>query len=233
MKGVFHPDRSNGGSCSIKREIGHLCHDERKPKPSEKPPVVAAPPPANVELPKNYPGAFLSTIARSVPSQLCVGNYNPHVLPISSSTWPMPASHDHFYHAENINLGNEFAVLTYVLFAPMFCVAINTRVSVNFWITWTMDPSSHSNRSSLHLPSPILFQIYGTSCPQIPIERWKRQLDISKRCLTISHQKSLLPSCCRHQPRRNSSFSLPPTRSRELGTSVSTGSSGANTKLVF
>jgi hypothetical protein len=47
-------------------------------------------------------------------TQFCVGNYNPHVLPISNSTWPMPASHDHFYHTENINLGNEFAVLTYV-----------------------------------------------------------------------------------------------------------------------
>jgi hypothetical protein len=64
-------------ACSIKREIGHLCHDERKPKASEKPPVVPPPTPTNVELPKNYPGALSLNIAGSGKSSVLYRKLQP------------------------------------------------------------------------------------------------------------------------------------------------------------
>jgi hypothetical protein len=92
--------------CSIKREIGHLCHDERRPKPSEKPVTQPAVVPAATPQPSQ---------------QLPVGSYAPlTVYPtptasIEASTWPQLASAvaaqpTFMYQPETF--GNEFSVLT-------------------------------------------------------------------------------------------------------------------------
>ena len=93
-------------ACSIKREIGHLCHDERRPKPSEKPVTQPA----------------VSQVAAPQPTQqLSAGPYAPlTVYPtpaasIEASTWPqlataVAAQPSFLYQPETF--GNEFSVLT-------------------------------------------------------------------------------------------------------------------------
>ncbi|EDR01523.1 uncharacterized protein LACBIDRAFT_254611, partial [Laccaria bicolor S238N-H82] len=92
-----HMTCDDGRPCQrcIKREIGHLCHDEHRSRPPEAQPATTA--------------ASSSQVRTSMP-----GTHSP--LPQATSAWPMvfPQSY------QPQNFGNEFSVLTHVpaLFVP-------------------------------------------------------------------------------------------------------------------
>ena len=92
---------------SIKRDIGHLCHDEQRPKVQDKP----LEPTAAVPAPSYTPGIFFSfsfhshIYRYSIPAAV----YAPQPQPTSS--WPMSIP-PFLYQPEMF--GNEFSILTYV-----------------------------------------------------------------------------------------------------------------------
>ncbi|KAF5328367.1 hypothetical protein D9619_013246 [Psilocybe cf. subviscida] len=85
-----HMTCDEGRPCQrcIKREIGHLCHDERRPKVTEKPPAA----PAGVDMSRTYAPV---PVYQTAPPQ--------------PSAWPMTVP-SYMYQPETF--GNEFSVLT-------------------------------------------------------------------------------------------------------------------------
>ena len=92
---------------SIKRDIGHLCHDEQRPKVQDKP----LEPTATVPAPSFTPGISFSfcfhsyIYCYSIPAAV----YAPQPQPTSS--WPMSIP-PFLYQPEMF--GNEFSILTYI-----------------------------------------------------------------------------------------------------------------------
>ncbi|XP_006455044.1 hypothetical protein AGABI2DRAFT_209306 [Agaricus bisporus var. bisporus H97] len=89
-----HMTCDEGRPCQrcIKREIGHLCHDERRPKPSEK--TTTPTPGTNIGLPGSY-----------TPVQVYQGQAQ------TSPGWPMQVPQSNFLYQPETS-GNEFSVLT-------------------------------------------------------------------------------------------------------------------------
>ncbi|PPQ81381.1 hypothetical protein CVT25_015902 [Psilocybe cyanescens] len=98
-----HMTCDEGRPCQrcIKREIGHLCHDERRPKVPDKPIEPAGVP--VIDMPRTYAPV---PVYQGQPAQ-------------PTSTWPMPVP-TYMYSPETF--GNEFSVLTYVLHLESFSV---------------------------------------------------------------------------------------------------------------
>ncbi|KAF8636301.1 hypothetical protein AX17_003642 [Amanita inopinata Kibby_2008] len=124
-----HMTCDDGRPCQrcIKREIGHLCHDERRPKPSEKATPMPATTSGNVDLMRTYPPVYQNPPAGSTP------------------TWPMnvPPQNNGFLGYQPETLGNEFSVLTDFLetldessfFTPPATVAPSLMSSTSFGST--------------------------------------------------------------------------------------------------
>ncbi|KAJ3937185.1 MAG: hypothetical protein NXY57DRAFT_733787 [Lentinula lateritia] len=92
-----HMTCDEGRPCQrcIKREIGHLCHDDRRPKSDNQPPDI---PPATTT-----PGfSTTATPNRHQPTSTTGG--------VSASSWPMVSQSPFMYRSDT--LGNEFSVLT-------------------------------------------------------------------------------------------------------------------------
>lgn len=98
-------------SCiSIKREIGHLCHDERRTKPVDKAPAT-----------RHSPTVVPNTFTPGEPTFVTQGlDWTfPLIVPVYqgappvTSAWSMPLPQSNFLYQPE-TLGNEFSVLTYV-----------------------------------------------------------------------------------------------------------------------
>lgn len=96
------------GGISIKREIGHLCHDERRPRVGEKPTVATPAPQGSVELSRTYPARMCIVIPSEIVSYIISVPVYQTQAPQPSSAWPMA------YMYQPGTFGNEFAVLTCV-----------------------------------------------------------------------------------------------------------------------
>ncbi len=97
------------GGISIKREIGHLCHDERRPKVGEKPAVATPAPQGSVGLSGTaYPARMCILILFEIDSHIISAPVYQNQAPQPTSGWPMA------YMYQQGSFGNEFAVLTYV-----------------------------------------------------------------------------------------------------------------------
>ncbi|KAF8630552.1 hypothetical protein AX15_002854 [Amanita polypyramis BW_CC] len=95
-----HMTCDEGRPCQrcIKREIGHLCHDERRPKPSQKTIPAAATASNSVDLTRAYAPVTV---------------YQSSQAPNTTTTWPIstqPQNTNYLYQHET--LGNEFSVLS-------------------------------------------------------------------------------------------------------------------------
>ncbi|KAF5339094.1 hypothetical protein D9611_011236 [Ephemerocybe angulata] len=103
-----HMTCDEGRPCQrcIKREIGHLCHDERRPKPAEKPPAPpAAPTTAHVAQPTQTVGLAGPYAPLTV--------YPTPTASLEASGWPLTSTvnqSNFMYQPETF--GNEFSVLT-------------------------------------------------------------------------------------------------------------------------
>ncbi|KAJ3504854.1 hypothetical protein NLJ89_g7725 [Agrocybe chaxingu] len=126
--------RTGFGGNSIKREIGHLCHDERRPKVGDKPP--------------NQPAGATNS------AELATTTYAPVTVyqgppPQPTSAWPMTIP-PYIYQVENF--GNEFSVLTDFLetlddgsfFTPPTTIAPSLVSSASFH---TANQASNTNNS--------------------------------------------------------------------------------------
>ncbi|KAF8153377.1 hypothetical protein B0H34DRAFT_662639 [Crassisporium funariophilum] len=139
-----HMTCDEGRPCQrcIKREIGHLCHDERRPKVGDKQPVAPA---GTVDLSRTYAPV---TVYQSAPPQ-------------TNPSWPMslPA---YLYQPETF--GNEFSVLTDFLetlddgtfFTPPTTVSPSLVSSTSFQTNGTnmttqmrMNNNSNTNNSTV------------------------------------------------------------------------------------
>lgn len=95
---------------SIKREIGHLCHDERRPKASDKQPVTTTP---NVDVARTFaPGSIKLGLTSDFLKVLIVTVYqpSPQTQQTGPSAWPMTVPQGQFLYQPE-TLGNEFSVL--------------------------------------------------------------------------------------------------------------------------
>lgn len=110
---------------SIKRDIGHLCHDEHRSKVQDKPlqaPAPAAPAlaaPAPTPTPSYTPGEFyLHFWPHEIISDIWIlaTAFRPPT-PQPTSSWPMSIS-PYMYQPDMF--GNEFSILTYVLCISFF-----------------------------------------------------------------------------------------------------------------
>lgn len=101
--------------CSIKREIGHLCHDERRPKVTDKQPANAV---GGMEMARSFaPGVydmFSKGIREAEERAVVVTVYQPPPTQ-TNSAWPMGVPQGQFLYQPE-TLGNEFSVLTFVRF---------------------------------------------------------------------------------------------------------------------
>ncbi|CAA7263397.1 unnamed protein product [Cyclocybe aegerita] len=143
-----HMTCDEGRPCQrcIKREIGHLCHDERRPKVGDKPPSQTAGAPNSVELATTTYAPV--TVYQGPPPQ-------------PTSAWPMTIP-PYIYQVENF--GNEFSVLTDFLetlddgsfFTPPTTIAPSLVSSASFH---TANQASNTNSA---LPAA---QIQPTTMP--------------------------------------------------------------------
>jgi hypothetical protein len=114
-----HMTCDDGRPCQrcIKREIGHLCHDERKQKVTEKQATRAS----SKDLSQGYAGASRQIVERFNSSLFpSVSNYGAqsdgNITP--NSAWPLPVSQGALLYQPE-TFGNEFSVLTYVLYVTI------------------------------------------------------------------------------------------------------------------
>ncbi|EAU81232.2 hypothetical protein CC1G_09476 [Coprinopsis cinerea okayama7 len=154
-----HMTCDEGRPCQrcIKREIGHLCHDERRPKPAEKQqtPVAAAP---------------VAPAPAVIPTVGLAGSYAPVTIypaaPIPASAWPLtaPAAQPPFLYQPE-TFGNEFSVLTDFLetlddgtfFTPPTTVVPSTLMSpATFSTTATTTASSIPTSTNTATSTPSL-----------------------------------------------------------------------------
>ncbi|KAL0945753.1 hypothetical protein HGRIS_012042 [Hohenbuehelia grisea] len=93
-----HMTCDEGRPCQrcIKREIGHLCHDERRPKPGEK---QGSAPAQSPDTTRSFTATTGNVYTTAQPA--------PPVNP----AWPMPMPQNNFLYQPE-TLGNEFSVLT-------------------------------------------------------------------------------------------------------------------------
>ncbi|KAF9484235.1 hypothetical protein BDN70DRAFT_872724 [Pholiota conissans] len=145
-----HMTCDEGRPCQrcIKREIGHLCHDERRPKVAEKP--TAAPTAGQpIDISRTYAPV---TVYQAAPSQ-------------STSTWPMSMP-SYMYQPEAF--GSEFSVLTDFLetlddgtfFTPPTTVAPSLMSSASFTaasttVTATNPPTATTTLATAQLQAII------------------------------------------------------------------------------
>ncbi|KAF4613243.1 hypothetical protein D9613_010777 [Agrocybe pediades] len=133
-----HMTCDEGRPCQrcIKREIGHLCHDERRPKAPEKP--IAPAGTSTVELPRTYAPV---PVYQSQPAQ-------------ATTTWPMTVP-TYMYSPETF--GNEFSVLTDFLetlddgtfFSPPTTIAPSLVTSTSFATTSAAAAAASSSTATL------------------------------------------------------------------------------------
>lgn len=134
----------------IKREIGHLCHDEHRTKPADK--VSADKVPATPGNPPNVvPNAF-------TPVPVYQG------APATTNAWSMPVPQSNFLYQPE-TLGNEFSVLTDFLetldegtfFTPPATVAPSFMPSTSFGSSGATasPPSTETNISTTRQTSVI------------------------------------------------------------------------------
>ncbi|TFK22417.1 hypothetical protein FA15DRAFT_671532 [Coprinopsis marcescibilis] len=161
-----HMTCDEGRPCQrcIKREIGHLCHDERRPKPAEKAPT---PTPANQPVQAGLPTVGLSA-----------ATYGPVTIyptaPIAASTWPLTTAaapqQPFLYQPETF--GSEFSVLTDFLetlddgsfFTPPTTVVPSLISSANF-ATTTAAPTLNPTQI-VAAAAALQSQIQGQVQPQ-------------------------------------------------------------------
>ncbi|KAJ2915710.1 hypothetical protein MD484_g4708, partial [Candolleomyces efflorescens] len=104
-----HMTCDEGRPCQrcIKREIGHLCHDERRPKPSEKAPAPAQSVTASPHAPQ--PAQTVGLAGPYAPLTV----YPTATASLEASAWPLTGTvtpQPFLYQPETF--GNEFSVLT-------------------------------------------------------------------------------------------------------------------------
>ena len=136
---------------SIKRDIGHLCHDEQRPKVQEKPlePTVAVP------ALSYTPGILFSICFHSYIYCYCFQAtvYAPQPQPTSS--WPMSIP-PFLYQPEMF--GNEFSILTYVSTVSPLLYSPLPNPTETSWKPSMMAHSSALQRQSA-LPLSLLLPL--------------------------------------------------------------------------
>ncbi|KAJ4496011.1 hypothetical protein C8J55DRAFT_9251 [Lentinula edodes] len=102
-----HMTCDEGRPCQrcIKREIGHLCHDDRRPKSDNQPPDI---PPATTN--PSTPGFSTTTMYASTAATTNRHQPTPTTGGVSASSWPTVSQSPFMYRSDT--LGNEFSVLT-------------------------------------------------------------------------------------------------------------------------
>ncbi|KAF8965768.1 hypothetical protein BDZ97DRAFT_1810890 [Flammula alnicola] len=148
-----HMTCDEGRPCQrcIKREIGHLCHDERRPKVGDKPPG----PPAGaqgVDLSRTYAPV---TVYQTAPPQ-------------SNSTWPLSVP-SYMYQPETF--GNEFSVLTDFLetlddgsfFTPPTTVAPSLVSSASFASTSTTISANPASTTTTLTTAQLQATVYAAA----------------------------------------------------------------------
>ncbi|KAF5355401.1 hypothetical protein D9757_012551 [Collybiopsis confluens] len=139
-----HMTCDEGRPCQrcIKREIGHLCHDDRRPKPDSKSPADAIP--ASTGAPtQSYSPVY-------GPSATASTRVSPSTATSPSGVWPMQSPF--VYRSDT--LGNEFSVLTDFL---------ETLDDSSFFSAPQSVPSSIMNGTSSFTPSPYTITANGAS----------------------------------------------------------------------
>ncbi|KAF8876838.1 hypothetical protein BD779DRAFT_1804168 [Infundibulicybe gibba] len=130
-----HMTCDEGRPCQrcIKREIGHLCHDERRHKAGDKP-MANPPSTSNANVTRGYTP---QTIYQAAP-------------PPSNSAWPMSIPQNTFLYQPE-TLGNEFSVLTdflETLDEGSFFTAPTTTISPALMSSASFSTSSSASNSN-------------------------------------------------------------------------------------
>ncbi len=148
---------------SIKREIGHLCHDEQSQRASDKHPQ----PQQTAGFARGY---GVTSLGRQ-----CIedgGNSYSIIVPPATSLWPLTGP---LYQSET--LGNEFSVLTYVSSLSYFVATSSKRVAFSDFLE-TLDersffapPPMMSSRIAPNTFSPPIAATLSNEyiLPQIPV----------------------------------------------------------------
>ena len=134
---------------SIKRDIGHLCHDEQRPKVQDKPLEAAAAP-----APSYPPGILFYTLILLLIIEYRVTVYQAPT-PQPTSSWPTNMSIPPFLYQSDM-FGNEFSILTYVLrisFVHVLFLKVLPGLVVTSWKPLMMAHSLALRRQS----APPLF----------------------------------------------------------------------------
>ncbi|KAF9447998.1 hypothetical protein P691DRAFT_801478 [Macrolepiota fuliginosa MF-IS2] len=142
-----HMTCDEGRPCQrcIKREIGHLCHDERRPKPPDKAPTT----PASASI--GMTGSFAPVPVYQGPP------------PTAAGAWPLGVPQTNFLYQPE-TLGNEFSVLTDFLetlddgsfFTPPTTVAPALMSSTSFGsnaTTTTTTTATTTTTTTSNIPS--------------------------------------------------------------------------------
>lgn len=114
---ILTPDVGLSEICSIKREIGHLCHDERRPKPSEKAPATGAAAVASTSATPAVVAQPVQTVVGTAGAYAPITVYPTPTASLEAFGWPANAAvgvgtggFGSVYQPETF--GNEFRVLT-------------------------------------------------------------------------------------------------------------------------
>ncbi|KAH6901963.1 hypothetical protein BKA70DRAFT_1307888 [Coprinopsis sp. MPI-PUGE-AT-0042] len=164
-----HMTCDEGRPCQrcIKREIGHLCHDERRPKPAKEQANTSptAAPASNVQT--VAPPVVAAAVAPAAISTVgLAGTYAPVTIfpnaPIPASTWPLTTSATQpafLYQPESF--GNEFSVLSDFLetldegsfFTPPTTVVPSSLMSPATFATPTVPASASGAANNTSAPA--------------------------------------------------------------------------------
>lgn len=236
---------------SIKREIGHLCHDERRPKPADKATPTPTPAPS-VGMAGTYAPGIMNCVIKV--KQLLIWvilvpvyQGQPQTAP---NAWPMQVPQSNFLYQPE-TLGNEFSVLTYVQY--IYITMCTSSYSVVIFSKPLTKVLSSPHQQLWHLPScrQQLMHPMAQPPPQRPLPPRQR----------TRHQPSPIPPpvpsptppsprpqplpistpwpawkghpqkpFSHPQPRLKNFCSPPPTKSLVPGMNVSIGSSELNTR---
>lgn len=108
--------------CSIKREIGHLCHDDRRPKPdnngsADSVPATTAAPAQGYSTSERMSISTLTSanevLATMYAPTTTTATRTTPAASTSGATWSIGSQSPFMYQSDT--LGNEFSVLTCVL----------------------------------------------------------------------------------------------------------------------
>ncbi|KIM36253.1 hypothetical protein M413DRAFT_449306 [Hebeloma cylindrosporum] len=152
-----HMTCDEGRPCQrcIKREIGHLCHDERRPKAAEKQAMAPAAGDGAIDMTRTF-----------APVTVYQG-----ATPQPTSSWPMSVP-SYMYQPESF--GNEFSVLTDFLetlddgsfFSPPSAVSPTLVPSASYTTTATPNPGPSTTLTSPQLQTTIYPQNAATAVSQ-------------------------------------------------------------------